>query len=237
MTELTWLIDRHTGQLTVEGLTTTDLGALSADLLPPPAAVNCARPHPAQRVLIPTPSLVGDGAAVVLRALRVYHGSVVDGPGRRSVVQLAGCEHHCPGCFVPESHPRAGGVVTPVTAVVAALLDPAGGPRDGVTISGGEPFLQPRGLVALVRALKGRGCHIVIYSGYTYDELVRPPHLSASEVLSRGDVLIDGRFVAALAGDAGEWRGSRNQRAIDLAATRDSGRVVLIHRRESERAD
>lgn len=101
-----------------------------------------------------------------------------------------------------------------VQIVVSALLDPAGDPRDGVTVLGGEPFAQPIGLAALLRGLKGRGVHTVVYSGYTLESLVRRAEPEVREALALTDLLIDGPFIAALTEGAGEWRGSRNQRLI-----------------------
>jgi len=119
--------------------------------------------------------------------------------------------------------------MVPVGRLAEALLDPAY-ERDGVSIHGGEPFAQPEGLLALVTALRERGCaHILVYSGYTYERLrrvaLRRPAIGA--VLEEIDVLIDGPFIAALADGAGPWTGSANQRVIDLAATRRRSRLVL----------
>jgi anaerobic ribonucleoside-triphosphate reductase activating protein len=106
----------------------------------------------------------------------------------------------------------------PVNRLANALLDPAY-ERDGVTILGGEPFAQPDGLLALVRALRAYGCgHILCYSGYTYEALRcrAGRQLAIAAVLAELDVLIDGSYVAALADGAGRWTGSRNQRVLTL---------------------
>lgn len=226
MTELTWILDPTSGALVVEARSAEEVSAIAGDLLPPGREVGCARPLAAS----PLPAASATSGPM-LRVARIYHGSVVDGPGRRSVCQLQGCVRACPNCYVPETHPRGGGLLLPVRDVLAALLDPAGAPRDGVTISGGEPFLQPDGLLALVRALRARGCpHIVCYSGYTYERLrhmaEQQPVIGA--VLDEIDVLIDGPYVEALADDAGPWTGSGNQRVMDLAATCRAGQVVLL---------
>lgn len=116
----------------------------------------------------------------------------------------------------------------PVERLVAALLDPVH-QRDGVSLLGGEPFAQPDGLWALMRALRARGCHdILAYSGYTYEQLRRVAHHrpAVAAVLDEIEILIDGPYVQELAGGAGLWTGSGNQRVIDLAATRRRGRVV-----------
>lgn len=215
MREITWLIDQATGALTVEGWSNAELAQLAGDLLPPSTPVNCARPLNAapltlSRAQHPPPA---KGAAQ-LRVYRLYHGSLVDGPGRRSVVQVAGCDRSCPGCYVPATHDPLGGVAMSVRAVVAQVLAPVGAPRDGVTVLGGEPFLQPEGLAALLQALKLRGQHITVYSGYTLEELRTRPEAAVHEALRHIDLLIDGPFVAALAHNAGEWRGSTNQRFL-----------------------
>jgi anaerobic ribonucleoside-triphosphate reductase activating protein len=125
-----------------------------------------------------------------------------------------GCTLRCPGCHTPETHRTDGGVLMNVGEVVDLLLDLEGEPRDGVTVLGGEPFLQHENLSLLLRELKGRGQHITLYSGYTLEELRARPEPSVREALALADILIDGRFVASLSLGAGEWRGSTNQRVI-----------------------
>lgn len=213
MSEITWILDPTTGQLVVEGLTAEEASALAGDLLPPARAVNCARPLSTA----PLPALTAPDRPCV-RVARIYHGSVVDGPGRRSVVQLQGCPIRCPGCYVPETHDPLGGVTLGIGPVVHALLDPAGTPRDGVTISGGEPFLQPRALLLLLQELKARRLHTVVYTGSTLEALARRPEPEVHAALRLTDLLVDGPYVAALADGAGEWRGSRNQRLIPRPA-------------------
>jgi anaerobic ribonucleoside-triphosphate reductase activating protein len=207
--ELTWILDPTTGALVAEGITVAELSGLAGDLLPAPRQLACARPLDSP----PLPARTG-AAAVSLRVARIYHGSVVDGPGRRSVAQMQGCPIRCPGCSVPETHAFDRGVRLSVETVAAALLDPAGAPRDGVTVLGGEPFAQPAGLAALLRRLKEHGIHTVVYSGYTLAALACRAEPAVRQALTRTDLLIDGPFVAALAAGAGPWRGSRNQRLI-----------------------
>ena len=120
-------------------------------------------------------------------------------------------------------------MLVPVDRLAEAVLDPAHR-RDGVSVLGGEPFAQPEGLLALVRALRARGCaHLVCYSGFTYEALcrraARQPAVAA--VLDDVDILIDGPYIRALAGSAGPWTGSGNQRVLDLRASRASGRPIL----------
>ncbi len=214
MAELVWIVDPATGDLVVEGLGAEEALALAGDLLPPPVDLNCARPL----ATVPLPvSHATQGP--VLRVRSLYHASVVEGPGRRSVLQTQGCTLACPQCFTPDTHAMGGGVALPVELLVDCLLDPIGAPRDGVTVLGGEPFLQPTGLAALLRQLKARGVHTVVYTGFTLEALAHRRDPAVHAALDVTDLLIDGPFVAALAEGAGEWRGSRNQRLIPHPST------------------
>ena len=218
MRETTWIIDGVTGALTIEGLSERELREVASDLLPAPAHVNCARPVDVPPANHQRMMLARDEPT--LRVFRLYHNSVIEGPGRRSVVQLAGCALLCPGCHSVETHSASGGVAMSITEITKLLLDPMGEPRDGVTVLGGEPFLQHENLPLLLRELKGLSLHITLYSGYTLEELLARPEPSVHETLALAEILIDGRFVAGEAKDAGEWRGSCNQRIINLSDLR-----------------
>lgn len=197
-------------------------------LLGPGKDLGCARPT-ALLHLPPATHAEAVGQPQV-RAAGYYHNSLVEGPGRRSSVLLGGCDLACHGCWVPNLHASEAGILVPVERLAEALLDPAY-QRDGVSILGGEPFMQPDGVLALVRALRTRGCsHILCYSGRTYEALRRRAltQPAIGRILDEIDVLIDGPYVEPLADSAGAWTGSGNQRVIDLVATRRSGRVVVL---------
>ena len=213
MKEMTRIVDVATGALTVEGLSDGDFARLASDLLLQPQHVNCARPIgvPPIKDKVTTGSAAEDER---LRIFRIYHHSVVEGPGRRSAAQFSGCDRRCIGCYAFEAFARDSGALMSVVETVELLLAVEGEPRDGVTILGGEPFLQPDGLAALMRELKKRDQHITLYSGYTLEELRARPEPSVHLALTLADVLIDGPFVASLTSGAGEWRGSTNQRII-----------------------
>jgi anaerobic ribonucleoside-triphosphate reductase activating protein len=213
--ELVWIVDPTTGDLVVEGLEMEEALALVADVLPAPRPVNCAQPL----ALAPLPPpVITTGPA--LHVVGLWHGSVVEGPGRRSVLQVQGCPLRCsPACYVPTSHAFDTGAVLPVEVLLEALLDPLGEPRDGASVIGGEPFGQPVGLAALLRELKARDVHTTVYTGYTLQTLVLHGDPAVREALELTNLLIDGPFVPALADHAGEWRGSRNQRLIAQPAT------------------
>lgn len=150
--------------------------------------------------------------------------SRVDGPGLRWRVRVQGCPHRCPGCFVPETHPFEGGEAWEPEALADRLA--SWGWRDGLTVTGGEPFAQ-EDLADFLRAARARGCpHIILYSGYTFEELLSRP--AWVEALRLADVLVDGPFILEEADERLAYRGSRNQRVLDLVSTFRSGHPVLL---------
>lgn len=149
---------------------------------------------------------------------RIISPTYVDGPGRRAALFLQGCPIHCPGCQNRHLwNPDAGHTAT--VDQVANVLLATGLP---VTISGGEPFYQASALAELVGRLKAAGRHVIVYTGYALEDLldVADAMPGVIETLEAADVLVDGPYVAGLDHDGMQWRGSSNQRAIDLAATR-----------------
>lgn len=209
MSEQIWILDPVSGTLTVQGLDDGEAPALAGDLLPAARSLTCARPLHSTPLPVPP-----EGRGPTLRLAGIEHGSVVNGPGRRSIVRLQGCNLRCKGCAVPETHDPAGGQTLPILTVAELLLDPAGAPRDGISVLGGEPMQQVDGLVNLLQILRARGQHIVLYTGYVLETLLRRPEPAVREALGLVDLLIDGPFLERLASGAGEWRGSRNQRLI-----------------------
>src|SRR5262245_43451778 len=220
MKETTWIIDSRSGALTVEGLPQAELMRLTADFLPAGTSINCARPINIEPLRTSSSRVANDEPS--LRGFRIYHNSVVEGPGRRSVLQTSGCLLRCIACFVPETHDVDGGVEMKVSEIIEHLLDPQGEPRDGVTILGGEPFLQPEGLLALMQSLKHRDQHITLYTGYTLEDLANRNDHTVRQILEFTDILIDGPFVKELSDNAREWLGSTNQRIIHHSAILDS---------------
>ncbi len=219
--EVAIALDGNTGALLVEdtGRLPSELRDALERLAGPAREIACAAP-PEVRTLAPA-SPEELAALPCVRLAGYWHDSLIEGPGRRSVAKLQGCPLRCHGCITPDSWDAAGGRLVPVERLAAALLDPAH-ERDGVTILGGEPFAQPAGLLALVRALRRRGCrHVLCYSGYTYEALRRRAELepAIAAVLHEIDMLIDGPYVAGLAHGAGAWTGSANQRVLTLKDT------------------
>ena len=154
--------------------------------------------------------------------------SVVDGPGIRFVVFFQGCPHHCEGCHNPKTLDPSAGEVYGIEDVKGEITAARG--ITGVTFSGGEPFLQPEALVQLVKFVKELGLHVIIYSGYTYEELVSmaAKENTIEEILQHTDILIDGKYLKAQKDLSLAFRGSSNQRIIDVSATSQSGQVVTL---------
>ncbi len=158
-----------------------------------------------------------------LRISGIVPESVVDGEGFRLTVFVQGCSHHCKGCHNPQTWDYDGGRLVDVSDIVSAL---AGDPLlQGITFSGGEPFDQPEALCELADAARGLGKDIWSWTGYTYEELLRDDKKRA--LLTKLDVLVDGPFILEERDLSLLFRGSRNQRIIDVQKSLGSGVVCL----------
>lgn len=164
-----------------------------------------------------------------MRVANTVGDSIVDGPGLRYTVFTQGCPHGCPGCHNPETHDGTGGREVSVEDLAQGLQNPL---VSGLTLSGGEPFLQAEDCAKLARLAHKKGLDVWTYTGYTYESLCATGHPGWDALLAATDVLVDGPFRReALSYDA-LFRGSANQRLIDLNATRQTGAVVLWTRRD-----
>jgi anaerobic ribonucleoside-triphosphate reductase activating protein len=147
---------------------------------------------------------------------------MVDGPGLRFVVFAQGCPHACPGCHNPETHNFAGGYDTTVDNVLAAIDE---NPLlCGVTLSGGEPFAQAGAFAQLARAAHERGLDVFCYSGYAFETL--RAGRDWLPLLREVDTLVDGPFLLPEKTLTLPFRGSRNQRLIDVPASLAAEQVV-----------
>ncbi len=165
---------------------------------------------------------------ITLRLSGIVSESVVDGVGFRMAIFTQGCKHNCKGCQNPQTHALDGGEVTDLKFVLEEIeKDPL---LDGVTLSGGEPFLQAKPLAELCRQVRARGLDVWCYSGYTYEELCALAEKDADvrELLDGIDVLIDGRFVLEKLDLKLKFRGSSNQRILDMKKTRERGCPVWL---------
>ncbi len=153
----------------------------------------------------------------------IVSDSIVDGPGIRTTIFSQGCPHHCPGCHNPETWAFDQGTDVPVEDLVQVVRS---NPLcRGVTFSGGEPFAQAAGFARLARLLKERGYEVASYSGYTFEELLAGTP-EQRQLLEAIDILIDGRFVQAQKSLEIAFRGSRNQRILDIPRSLAQGRAV-----------
>ena len=143
----------------------------------------------------------------------IVQDSIVDGPGIRTTFFCQGCPHHCPGCHNPETWDFGCGTQVPVEDLVDVVK--ANPLCRGVTFSGGEPFAQAAGFAKLARLLKKEGYEVASYSGYTFEELLEGSD-DQKELLASIDILIDGPFVLAERSLELVFRGSRNQRILDV---------------------
>jgi anaerobic ribonucleoside-triphosphate reductase activating protein len=156
--------------------------------------------------------------------LDILEDTTVDGPGFRTTVYCAGCPNRCPGCHNPQSWDISNGRMVDVDDILKAIL---ADPFADVTFSGGDPMFQPEGFTALARAVKERsGKNIWCYTGYLFEQLLQNPR--QRELLEYIDVLVDGRFVEALKSDVLRFRGSSNQRVIDVVKSLQQGCTVLL---------
>ncbi len=161
-----------------------------------------------------------------IRLAGIVKESVVDGPGIRMVVFVQGCRHHCPGCHNENTQDPAGGYESTVDEVIAQL--PTNSLISGVTFSGGEPFLQAGALAEIGRAARQRGLSIFTYTGFVFESLLaqRSNDEAIAALLSVTDVLIDGPFILEQRDIGLAYRGSSNQRLLDLPASLRQGKPV-----------
>jgi anaerobic ribonucleoside-triphosphate reductase activating protein len=159
---------------------------------------------------------MGAQASQAIRIAGVVRQSIVDGPGMRFVVFTQGCPHHCPGCHNPETHSFSGGYDCETDRILAEI---AKNPLlKGLTLSGGEPFARPAELLPLVKAVRERGMDVICYTGYTFEELMAMSELdpAVEELMRHIDILKDGRFIQEQRDLGLKFRGSRNQRLLDM---------------------
>lgn len=160
-----------------------------------------------------------------IRVAGIQRDSIVDGKGLRFVVFTQGCPHHCYGCHNPETHSLHEGKMMDTNEIIEQMS--ANPLCDGLTLSGGEPFLQSHACAKIAKAAKKRGMDVWCYTGYRLEEL-NTMH-NADELLKEVDVLVDGRFLLARRSLDLDFRGSSNQRVIDMNTYRNTGVIELLY--------
>lgn len=167
-------------------------------------------------------------AELQFRLAGIVKETIVDGPGLRLTVYVQGCTHHCPGCHNPHTHSIHGGMLESIDAVMEAVTsNPL---LDGITLSGGEPFLQPLACAELARRAKAIGLHVMTYTGFTFERITAKQNAVRGwrELLENTDILADGRFLLHRRNLLLRFRGSDNQRLIDVAASLRCGTTVVM---------
>ena len=161
----------------------------------------------------------------MLSILDILEDTTVDGPGFRTAIYDAGCPNGCPGCHNPESWDINRGHWMSTEEILEKVL--ADNFAD-VTFSGGDPMFQPEGFTQLAHAIKEWSRkNIWCYTGYTFEKLLRNPR--QAQLLKYIDVLVDGKFKKELRDEELYFRGSRNQRLIDVQTSLQKGETVIYH--------
>ncbi|MCR5467969.1 MAG: anaerobic ribonucleoside-triphosphate reductase activating protein [Lachnospiraceae bacterium] len=153
--------------------------------------------------------------------------SMVDGPGVRFVIFFQGCIHGCKGCQNPDTWNSEGGE----TVLISDVIEKIRGTKylDGITLSGGDPLLQAEAAMLISKAAKEMGLDVWCYTGWTYEDIQSgKAGEEAKNALAYMDVLVDGPFVEEMMEGDHIFRGSANQRLIELNETRKMGSIVLV---------
>ena len=153
--------------------------------------------------------------------------SVVDGTGIRTVLWTQGCGHNCPGCHNPQTHDFNGGFEEDVEEIVEEIgyLEA----QTGVTFSGGDPFYQPEACAIIAKSVHENNMDVWCYTGFTFEQLMimSKQKKSIMDLLKQIDVLVDGKFIMARHSYSLKFRGSSNQRIIDVKKSLEQNKVVL----------
>ena len=160
-----------------------------------------------------------------IRIAGFVNDSIVDGPGLRFAVFTQGCLHACPGCHNPETHDLNGGHEEDTQHLISQMRkNPL---LSGLTLSGGDPLLQPVPCLELARAAHASRLNVWMYTGYLFEQILKKQDADELALLREVDVLVDGPFILAERSLELDWCGSKNQRLIDVAASLKEGKTVI----------
>ncbi len=164
-----------------------------------------------------------------IRLSGIAYESLVNGPGIRRVLFAQGCTHNCKNCFNPDTHSFDGGELRDVDKIIKDIIEnPI---LKGVTFSGGDPWEQADKFAYIAKELKKKNINIWSYTGYTYEYILKYKATRSgwNELLEYIDVLVDGKFEEDKAIDGIKYRGSANQRIIDVQKSLESGEIVILN--------
>ncbi|CDF57844.1 anaerobic ribonucleoside-triphosphate reductase activating protein [Thermobrachium celere] len=159
-----------------------------------------------------------------IRIAGINRESLVDGPGIRYVIFSQGCFHNCRGCHNKETHPLDGGYEVELDYIYNDIIQNKY--IDGVTFSGGDPFVQVEKFIHLAKRLKEKNIHIICYTGYLYDDILKDS--KKRELLNYIDILIDGPFVLEQRTLKKPFVGSLNQRIIDVKKSLKENKIIEV---------
>lgn len=163
-----------------------------------------------------------------IRIAGVEKESIVDGPGIRYVLFMQGCPHKCRGCHNPQTHDFYGGKVVSTDNIIEDILSEKKY-IDGITISGGEPLVQPEACIEIIKAAKKVGLHVIVYTGFTWEYIWSKGSCEQRLAVHMADAVVDGPFIEQLKSYNIKFRGSTNQRLIDVRASIALGEVVEVN--------
>ena len=156
----------------------------------------------------------------VYKVIDIIRGTTVDGPGLRTSIYLAGCQHNCIGCHNPQSHDPLAGKEMSLDEIMEIVRE-----EDfNVTLTGGDPLFRPYSTKLLISELKKDRRNIWVYTGYTWEEIISSTELT--ETISLADVVVEGKFILSERDTDLRFKGSANQRIIDIKASIKNGNVV-----------
>ena len=164
-----------------------------------------------------------------MKTAGLIHDSVVDGPGLRYVVFTQGCTIKCPGCHNPDTWDLTAGTEISVDEIISDMLsNPL---TDGLTISGGEPFIQAADCASLAAAAREAGLNVWVFTGYTFDDLYTRAVTDSSikKLLDLTDVMVEGKYIESERTLSVKWCGSKNQKIIDVPKSMINGKGVLLN--------
>lgn len=156
--------------------------------------------------------------------------SIVDGEGIRTVVWTQGCSHNCKGCHNPETHSFEKGFLVDVEDLKKQILNVKN--QDGVTLSGGDPMFQPEASAKIAKFCKENGLNVWCYTGFTFEELqkISKTNNNIKELLENIDVLVDGKFILEEKSLNLYFKGSKNQRVLDMKESLKQNKAVEIEK-------
>ncbi len=153
--------------------------------------------------------------------------SVVDGTGIRTVIWTQGCSHNCPGCHNPSTHDFSGGFSKDVDEIIDEINNLEG--QTGITFSGGDPFFQPKECAVIAKAVHNANMDVWCYTGFKFEELLlmAEKNKDIMNFLKNIDVLVDGEFIMAKKSYNIKFRGSSNQRIIDVKQSLKKKKIII----------